>query len=88
MKHANYLDTKNRTVTIIYEVLISLLSAYHIMSTSTLCGDSTPFEVFLLTISAGFHIYDFLALVWLKLLDKDRFFHHTLVIAGALYTLR
>lgn len=42
----------------------------------------------MLIISAGFHIYDFLALFWLKLLDKDRFFHHTLVIAGALYTLR
>ena len=44
MKDANYLDTKNRTVTIIYEVLVSLLSAYHVMSTSTLCGESTPFE--------------------------------------------
>ena len=43
MKHANVLDTKNKTVTIIYEVLISLLSAYHVMSTSKLCADSTPF---------------------------------------------
>ena len=88
MKHENYLDTQNRTVTIIHEVLISTLCAYHIMFASTLCGDSTLFEQFLLTISAGFHIYDFLALIWLKLLDKDRFFHHTLVIAGTLYTLR
>ena len=87
MKHANYLDTQNRTVTIVHEVLISTLCGYHIMTASTLCGDSTLFEQFLLTISAGFHIYDFLALLWLKLLDKDRFFHHTLVIAGTLYTL-
>ena len=42
----------------------------------------------MVTISVGFHIYDFLALVWLKLLDKDRCFHHTTVIAGGLYTLR
>ena len=42
----------------------------------------------MLTISAGFHIYDFLALLWLKLLDKDRLFHHTIVIGATLYTLR
>ena len=44
MKHANYIDTQNRTVAIIHEVLISLLSAYHIMFSPSLCGDSSAFE--------------------------------------------
>lgn len=88
MKHENYLDTKNRMVTIIYEMVITLLTAYHIVFTFTKCGDSTtPYEYFMLTLSAGFHIYDLLALAWLKLLDKDRLFHHSTVIAGLVFTL-
>ena len=88
MKHENYLDTKNRMVTIIYEVLISLFTGYFIVFKFTKCGESkTPYEHFMLTLSAGFHIYDLLALAWLKLLDKDRLFHHSIVIGGLINTL-
>ena len=88
MKYEVYLDFKNRMVSFVHGVSVIFLCAYHIMFTFTECGDPTiSIEYFLLVLSGGYFTYDFLAMAWLKLLDKDMTIHHILVIFGALITL-
>ena len=79
---------RNRMVSFVHGVLILLMSAYHSLFTFTECGDATsPIEYFVLVLSGGYFTYDFFAMAWFKLLDKDMAVHHLLCITGMLISL-
>ena len=88
MKEEVNLDMRNRMVSFVHGVLILLMSAYHSLFTFTECGDATsPIEYFVLVLSGGYFTYDFFAMAWFKLLDKDMAVHHLLCITGMLISL-
>ena len=77
------LDMRNRMVSFIHGLLILLLSAYQVYFAFTECGDATnATEYFILTLSGGYFCYDFIAMAWFKLLDKDMAIHHMLCVSG------
>ena len=82
------IDTRNRMVTLLREALILPISAYHILFTSTGCGDETSStEYFLLVLSGGYFIYDLFAKAWFDLLDIDMAIHHLLCIISMLVSV-
>merc|ERR1712032_510867 len=82
------LDMRNRMVSFIHGVLILLLSAYQVYFAFTECGDATnSTEYFILTLSGGYFCYDFIAMAWYGLLDRDMAVHHMLCVGGILVVI-
>ena len=88
LKREINLDMRNRMVSFIHGLFILLLSAYQVYFAFTECGDATNnTEYFILTVSGGYFTYDFFAMAWYKLLDKDMAIHHMLCVGGTVVVL-
>ena len=88
LKQEVNLDMRNRMVSFIHGLLILLLSAYQVYFAFTECGDATnSTEYFILTVSGGYFCYDFIAMAWFKLLDRDMAIHHMLCVFGILVVI-
>ena len=88
MKRIPYLDMRNRMVSFIHGILCMNLCAHYMVFGDYGCGTlTTETEYWILVMSSGYFMYDFLSMAWFGLLDKDMAIHHSLCIIGMVYTL-
>jgi hypothetical protein len=79
----DWLDLRNRIVSIIHGTAIMFLSGYNTYFAHSACGEkNTNFETFLLQFSDGYFLYDLLAMAYLGILDKSMLIHHSICIGG------
>mgnify|MGYP001567766370 CR=1 FL=1 len=64
--------------------IVSLVfSSYLMFYLPLTCGETnTSLEIFLVSNSCGYFLYDFIAMAYFKLLDKAMCFHHFICITG------
>jgi TLC domain len=83
LKRLDWLDFRNRIVSIIHGLFILFLSAYNTFFVHSGCGESnTRFEELLMTFTNGYFMYDLVAMAYLGILDKSMTIHHAICIGG------
>jgi TLC domain len=79
----DWLDLRNRIVSVIHGTAILFLSAYNTFFVHSGCGErNTNLEYFLMQFSNGYFMYDLLAMAYLGILDKSMLIHHNICISG------
>jgi len=77
VKRSEILDTQNRIVSFIHGLLCIGICIYDVNYLQLPCGSPNhPIETFLLTVSFGYFLYDFLAMAYYGLLDSSMTIHH------------
>ena len=88
LSREDMLDLRNRIVSILHGTVSLTLSAYNTYFLHSQCGDkNTRFEDRLLTFSCGYFFYDFVAMIYLGLMDKSMFIHHLICVLGMGYSV-
>lgn len=83
LKRADWLDFRNRIVSIIHGVLVLVLSTYNTFFVHSGCGEaSTRLENVIMIIANGYFAYDFAAMAYLGILDMSMTIHHSICLAG------
>ena len=79
MTKEEILDTRNRIISFIHGIVCIALSFYDITYLNLPCGSPNhPMETFLITVSLGYFLYDFLAMAYYGLLDQSMTIHHSI----------
>lgn len=82
IKRKDYLDLRNRQVSIFHGLLGIFAGAYaYATKTHDCSAPSDNFEYSVITCSAGYFIYDFWCMVYFNLLDFDMALHHAMSIS-------
>ena len=80
---ADELDVRNRIISILHGLTLTVCSAYHFYNLHASCGDqNTDFEKMVLYIAVGYFQYDFWAMAYYGLLDSTMVIHHSICILG------
>ena len=83
LKRLDWLDFRNRIVSIIHGIFILFLSAYNTFFVHSGCGErNTRFEEILMNFTNGYFAYDFAAMAYLGILDRSMTIHHSICIGG------
>ena len=83
LKRADWLDFRNRIVSIIHGVLILIFSTYNTFFVHSGCGENnTRFETIIINFTNGYFAYDFVAMAYLGILDRSMTIHHSICIGG------
>ena len=83
LKRLDWLDFRNRIVSIIHGVFILFLSTYNTFFVHSGCGErNTRFEEIIMNFTNGYFAYDFVAMAYLGILDKSMTIHHSICIGG------
>ena len=83
LKQKDELDVKNRLVSFVHGFSMAFLSAYEFYFQPGSCGESnTPFERMVCCATAGYFLYDFVAMAYYKLLDGTMILHHSICLGG------
>ncbi len=79
----DWLDLRNRIVSIIHGTSALFLSGYNTYFVHSACGEkNTSFEMFILNFSLTYFTYDLVAMAYLGILDKSMTIHHLIVMFG------
>ncbi|CDW79729.1 UNKNOWN [Stylonychia lemnae] len=82
------LDMRNRIVSFFHGAISLVLAAYNTYFLHGQCGDkNTRFEDKILIFSCGYFFYDFVAMLYLGLMDKSMFIHHLICVFGMAYSV-
>jgi hypothetical protein len=82
------LDVLNRVVSILHGTAGLVLSGYHFATYGAHCSyPNVDFEAQVFMMSAGYFIYDFLAMAFYGLLDAPMTLHHIVVVIGEIMTV-
>lgn len=83
LKRLDWLDFRNRIVSITHGLFILFLSAYNTFFVHSGCGEkNTRFEAIIMNFTNGYFAYDFVAMAYLGILDKSMTIHHLICIGG------
>ncbi len=83
MKREDYLDVRNRIVSFFHGTMSLVLSGYHTYFLHNECGQAnTSLEKLIVMNSAGYFLYDFIAMAYFGLLDAGMFIHHSICVIG------
>ena len=83
MTKEEILDTQNRIVSFTHGILCIVLSYYDINYLKLPCGsENHPMETFLITMSLGYFLYDYLTMAYYGLLDQTMTIHHSICWLG------
>lgn len=78
-------DVKNRFVGIIHGLLTCILAGYNVFHDQPSYTDkNSDLQIFILLISMGYFVYDYLACVYYGIADKALAIHHSLGVIGYL----
>jgi hypothetical protein len=88
MSRNDELDMLNRVVSIFHGAAALVLSGYHFASYGAHCSlPNVDYENQVFLMSAGYFIYDFLAMGYYGLLDAPMTLHHVVVVIGEIMTV-
>ncbi len=83
LKRLDWLDFRNRIVSIIHGVFVLFISAYNTFFAHSGCGErNTRLETLIMNFTTGYFAYDFVAMAYLGILDKSMTLHHSICISG------
>ena len=88
LKRVDMLDMRNRMVSFIHGFICIFLAGYSTYFLTSECGQkNTEFEKLIVMNSAGYFMYDFIAMAYFGLLDSGMFIHHNICIIGMVLAL-
>jgi len=84
----DWLDYRNRIVSIIHGIVGIFLGGYQTYFINESCGNpNSSFESFVVSQSAGYFLYDLVAMAYFGLLDRGMLIHHMMCFWGYGMTL-
>lgn len=88
LPRAEWLDLRNRIVSVLHGVIVLFMSGYNTYFAHSQCGEgNTYFEEIIMAFTGGYFAYDLVAMAYLGLLDKSMFIHHNICITGMCFGL-